>query len=59
MLKGGNNYMGYLSSWDFWFYIYWLSIAIGWGLSIGVGLFFLIVSLIIAIFNLDFKRSKE
>ena len=51
--------MGYLSSWDFWFYIYWLSIAIGWGLSIGVGLFFLIVSLIIAIFNLDFKKDKE
>ena len=50
--------MGYLSSWDFWFYLYWLSIAIGWGLSMGVGLFFLTGSLIIALFKLDFKKDK-
>ena len=50
--------MDYFSSWDFWFYLYWLSIAIGWGLSIGVSLFFLTGILIIALFNLDFKKDR-
>ena len=50
--------MDYFSSWDFWFYVFWISIAIGWGVSTGVGIFFLIGKLIDSLFSLKFKKEK-
>ena len=49
----------YLGSWDFWLYVFWLSVAVGLGGSVGHGFYKLLTSVLDTIaknlVNLKFK----
>lgn len=50
--------MDYFNSFEFWIYLVWVSSAVGFGLCIGVSLFFLIDKLFNQLANLKFKKEK-
>lgn len=51
--------MDYINSWDFWFYTLWLSTAVGFGLCMGVWLFFILDSILDSLSKLRFKKDKQ
>lgn len=50
--------MEYINSWSFYFYILWISSAIGFGLCMGMYLFYLFDSILDNLSKLKFKKEK-
>lgn len=62
IMKAFENMIEYLGSWDFWWYVFWLSVAVGLGCSVGHGINKLLTSVLESVAknltNLRFKKGE-